>query len=178
VDGDHFRWHFLMPSMLTLFKEKWIISRAVASAKSIRLEHYRIDYKADEKEQKLVVKEQILAAKDLAPEDFHRINDAFPVGLDIGFPFLELMCLFNPHHRIIMTDASGKVTTVQVCFECDHFSILHGDQKYGDVVRTPFIWMTSLRNFFAEEGMPNSPDLYRPHYSEVPETHQAPATNN
>jgi hypothetical protein len=161
---------FFGPSTFYLLMDKWAINRAVAHAKSIRLEHYRnaIDNFGTE---------QIIASKDLAPEDFHRVSDAFPVGLDASFPGLVPMCIFNPHHRIIITDASGNMTAIRVCFECDHTEITHGDQPYGDTHVTPFIWMRTLRKFFADEGMPNSPELYRRAYSQQPETNQAPATN-
>jgi hypothetical protein len=154
-----------------LLREKWIISRALAHAKSVRLEHYRnaIDNFGNE---------QIISSSSLAPEDFHSVGDAFPIFLDLGFPLVTSGCLFNPHHRIIIADASGKVTTIQVCFECDHIGISHGDQHYGDIQGTPFIWMRTLRDFFAKEGMPNSPELYRRSHSVEAETNQAPSASN
>ena len=161
---------FITPSTFDLLKEKWVISRALANAKSVRLEHYRnyIDTGGSE---------AIIAAKNLDPKDFHRVGAAFPFFLDVGFPGLELKCIFNPHHRIVITDASGNVTVIRVCFECDQLEIAKGDQKYGDIEGTPFIWMHTLRRFFAEEGMPNSPEFYRRSYPDVRETNQAPAIN-
>jgi len=159
---------FFVPSTFDLLHDKWTINRAVAHARSIRVEHYRSAFESE------TFREEIIAARDLPPEDFHRVNDAFPVGLDVSFPGLVLMCSFNPHHRIIITDASGKVTTIKVCFECDHTEIDRAGQPDGDIHTTPFIWRRSLRNFFASEGMPNSPDLYRHIHLQYAETNQAP----
>jgi len=174
--GSVFKWIFLLlffgfffgPSNFELWRQKWIISQALAHAKSVRLEHYRGAIES-------FGAEQIIAAKELAPEDFHRVADAFPIVPDIGCPLLVLGCIFNPHHRIIITDASGNVTTIKVCFECDHISITHGDEKLGNAEITPFIWMYTLRNFFASEGMPNSPDLYGHIHLQYAETNQAPS---
>ncbi len=160
---------FFAPSTFDLLKEKWVISRAVANAKSIRLEHYRNRIDGFDSE-------QIIASKELSSEDFHKVAATFPVCLDAGLPGSELACIFNPHHRIIITDFSGNVTVIRVCFECDHFDVTHGNQEYGEITRTPFVWMATLRRFFADEGMPNSPELYRPNWAAQPVI-PAPATN-
>lgn len=123
---------FIAPSTFYLLREKWTISYAVAHAKSIRLEHYRnvIDTHG---------REEIIATKDLAPKDFHLVSNAFPVFLDIGFPGDTWGCLFNPHHRIIITDAAGNITTIRVCFECDHIDTTHGNQPFGNIIDTPYL---------------------------------------
>ncbi len=149
-----------VPATTRLADEKKQISQALASAKEIRLEHYRTALETGGSE-------QIIASKNLAPKDFHRVGDAFPLAPDVGLPGLTRGCLFNPHHRLIITDALGKRTVIEVCFECDHVGIRHGYNKEGgEVVGTPFVWMITLRHFFAEEGMPNSPQLY--HRTEPP----------
>ncbi len=83
-----------------------------------------------------------------------------PIVPDLGFPFLEKGCLFNPHHRIVITDAAGKVTVIRVCFECDHLTIGDEDPYHGQLSGMPLVWSYTLRRFFDAEGMPNSPQIY------------------
>jgi hypothetical protein len=135
----------------------------------VRLEHYRnaIENWGVDK---------VIASKDLPPSKFLGVWAAFPPFLDLGIPGADTACIFNPHHRIIITDVSGNVTTIEVCFECDHISILHGNERYGQTERTPLLWMWTLRRYFSQEGMPNSPGLYRRQWHDQ-STNAAPATN-
>ncbi len=165
---------FIAPFTFELLKEKWEIHQLLVHAKSIRIEQYRswIDTMAFGGTDK----DEVIASKELAPEKFYKVGGAFPIAPDVGIPGIEVGCSFNPHHRIIITDAEGNVTTIRVCFECDHIGISHRDQKYDDIKGTPFVWMWSLRHFFAEEGMPDAPELYRKRPS-AESTNAAPAIN-
>jgi hypothetical protein len=139
---------FFIPTAF-LLKGKLDVAHAMDHAKSIRLEHFEHVWMQNTRV------ERIIAAKNLAPEDFHRVSDAFSFGVDISvlIPIgFETACMFNPHHRILIKDAKGNVTVILVCFECDHYQIGH-----GDIIITPFSWQHSLRRFFREEGMPEDP---------------------
>jgi len=150
---------FIAPFTLELLKEKLKIHQLLTHAESIRVEHFHswVDMMAIDGSGK----EQIITSKTLPRAEFQKVADAFPIGPDIGFPGGMYKCAPNPHHRIIITDASGNVTTISVCFDCDHVEIKRADEKVGDLFRTPFIWMGSLRQLFADEGMAYSPEIYR-----------------
>ncbi len=145
---------FIAPFTFKLLRVKWEVHRLLANAKSVQIQHYRswIDTGG---------KEQIIASRILAPTEYHKVAEAFPMGPDMGFPGGLWKCAPNPHHRIIITDASGNVTTISVCFECDHVELTQGGEKEGDLFYNPFIWRGSLRQFFADEGMAYSPGIYR-----------------
>jgi len=120
----------------TVLKTHWAIANALHNAKSVKLIHYN--------HHPGFISEKIYDTKELAPEDFHKVADAFPSCPDISLlaPFgLITGCLFDPHHRIVITDASGNVTIIRVCFECDHYQI--GDDSPTQV--TPYIWQYTLR---------------------------------
>lgn len=132
-----------------LVRDKLRVTMALHHATSVRLEHFEHIWSDKGRV------ERIIATKNLAPADFHRVSDAFPLAPDVSIlmPFvLETGCIFNPHHRIFIDDAEGHETIISVCFECDHYDINHG----GTVI-TPFLWQHSLRAFFAKEGMPEDP---------------------
>ena len=151
---------FIWPYTLRVLEVRREISREIPEAGSIRIEQYRSSFENG------FMGEQIFAVKNLDPKDFHKVLDAFPAGLDVGFPLAETMCVFNPHHRIII-EQGGFVTTIHVCFECDHYDMTFDGAKFGEIKGTPIIWMRSLRRFFADEGMPDSPELY--HSAPVPQ---------
>lgn len=122
-------------------REHMEIVHAVKHARTIELVHYNPGIGSAED---LIV----YARKKLEPSDFHRVLDTMPLVPDTGIWSMELMCLFNPHHKIIVTDSDGRQTVIRVCFECDHVRI---DQ--GDTIGTPWAWRGRLRKFFADEGM-------------------------
>jgi hypothetical protein len=64
-------------------------------------------------------------------------------------------CIFNPHHRIIIKDGTGKENVVRVCFMCDQYEV-----NNGAIHDIPSAWLPTIRSFFAKEGMPPSPDDY------------------
>jgi hypothetical protein len=110
-------------------------------ASSIELVHFHGDGKGSEIP---------YATKTLTPGEFRDVRKAFPLGLDTAMPGWVNFCGFDPHHKIIVTSPDGRTTVIRACFICDAWQI--GD---GPVLRTPLPWMTSLRGFFAREGMPN-----------------------
>jgi len=149
----------VVPATLHLLWEKWKIHELVAHARSIRLEQFRSRLET------MTIngegKEEIIASKNLTPGEFFRVSGGFPLFVDVGFSGLASGCLFNPHHRILITDEAGNVTTIEVCFECDHVKIESATGKETDYFGTPLIWQWSLRRFFAAEGMADSPGHYR-----------------
>ncbi len=170
---------FVLPPTCGLVVARAKIAYLISHAKSVRAEHYVIARHFDEKSNRLSQEEIVLASKDLPSTDFNRVEDAFPVFFDLGVPGLEKMCLFNPHHRIVITDKSGKVTVIRVCFECDHLTIGDEDPYQGILNGMPFLWSFSLRRFFEQEGMPNSPETYYAAETgrwlrQLPETNAAP----
>jgi hypothetical protein len=104
-------------------------------------------------------KEKVLSTRALAPADFHKVGDAFPLGISFNIPGNMKKCIFEPHHRIIIADAAGNVTLVRVCFICDAVAL--GDDAHLDLFEyPPDAWKKTLRQFFTDEGMPESIDLY------------------
>ena len=150
---------FCIEPTYTLLKEKWIIDSAVSRAKSIKIVHYN-------PHSFLLPEEIVYDTKELKPEEFYKVSRAFPVFLDIGDPFGQGSCIFDPHHRIVITDAEGKETIIRVCFNCDHVSI---GKEYA--LGTPFVWRLSLRHFFDSEGLPYQPDRYQKDLQEYWKTH-------
>jgi hypothetical protein len=137
----------------TLLTEKWAIESALKNAKSVELIHYN-PYS------QMLGSEMIYGTKELDPKDFHKISDAFPLSIDVGFPVDGYTCIFAPHHRIVITDADGKQTVIRVCFICDHCQVGNDESTFI----TPYVWRSSLRQFFIEEGLPFQPDRYQQDY--------------
>ncbi len=131
--------------------EKWQIDTAVRNAKSIEIVHFNPYCRAP------FQKEIIYGTKILKKEDFHKVSDAFPYCLDISCPLIMTMCSFDPHHRIVITDASGQQKVIQVCFICTHVQV--GEK--GGIIPMPFLWISPLHRFFKEEGLPYQPDRYQ-----------------
>jgi len=129
-----------------LLQERSQISALLTHAQGVELVHYR----------EFPGREAVYADKKLDHSQFKQVIAAFPLRLDAGVPGLEMMCLFNPHHKIVITGEDGRQTVIRVCFQCDHVKI--GDaEPFG----TPYAWRGALHDFFAREGMANDPALYR-----------------
>jgi len=91
---------------------------------------------------------------------FSKVAWAFPPVLDFGLPSDATKCIFDPHHKIIITDTAGRETVIKVCFLCDHVQV--GEE--GEIFCTPFLWRPLLHKFFDEEGLPYTPNRYRDDY--------------
>ncbi len=137
-----------------LVVDKWKVDSVLHTAKSIQLIHYNPYVHRGG------TSEIVYATKDLDPKDFYKVSAAFPLFLDFGFPCDFSGCLFEPHHRIVITDETGKQTVIRVCFLCDHYQI--GPKSTISV--TPFAWRWALRRLFEDEGMPYQPDRYMEDY--------------
>jgi len=137
----------LFPTWVAL-GDKITLLYALHNARSVRVEHYQMEFRDLGGQQ-----ETILGSKDLSPEDFHKISDALPLVLGVEDPGVWKKCIFDPHHRIIITDGKGNETILRVCFICDQYQV-----NNGIIQDTPSAWMQTLRHFFSEEGLPESPN--------------------
>ena len=141
--------------------EKWQIDTAVWNAKTIEIVHYnpycRVPFQ----------KEIIYGTQILKKEDFHKVSDAFPYCLDISCPLIMTMCSFDPHHRIVITDAAGQQKVIQVCFICTHVQV--GEK--GRIIPMPFFWISPLHRFFKEQGLPYQPSRYQEDMRRGQESH-------
>jgi len=133
----------------------WEIRSALANAKSVELVHFNpyADHFA-------FTPRIVYGMKELKPEDFGKVLAAFPPLPDFGMPSDPYECVFDPHHKIVITDASGHETVIRVCFICDHVQI--GEK--GDIFCTPLLWRPLLHKFFDDEGLPFTPDRYMEDY--------------
>jgi hypothetical protein len=133
----------------------WEIRSALSHGKSVKLIHYnpyagRIGNSS----------EIIYGTKDLSPGDYSKVSGAFLPLPDFGMPSDSYGCLFDPHHKIVITDAAGNETVIRVCFLCDHVQIGEGSKTFC----TPFLWRPLLHKFFNDEGLPYTPDRYMQDY--------------
>jgi hypothetical protein len=144
---------FVVVPTFNLLEQKWVIDHAIRHAQSIKLIHYNPYAHFGRPE-------IIYGTKELDPKDFDKVLEAFPLAIDVGFPVDPTGCLFDPHHRIVITDASGQQTVIRVCFLCDHYQV----GALGGVSVTPYVWRATLNHFFTEEGLPYQPDRYMKDY--------------
>jgi hypothetical protein len=133
----------------------WNIRSALANAQSVKLVHfnpYAHTHTPDS--------EMIYGTKDLNSDQFSKVTWSFPPVPDLGLPSDLTKCIFDPHHKIVITDSTGRETVIKVCFLCDHIQI----GETGEIFCTPFLWRPLLHKFFDEEGLPYTPDRYRQDY--------------
>jgi len=130
----------------------WTIRSALANAQSVKLVHYNPYSHIS----MTPGSEIIYGTKDISRAEFSKITWAFPPVPDYGMPSDPWNCTFDPHHKIVITDAAGRQTVIKVCFLCDHVQI----GENGEIFCTPFLWRPLLHKFFDDEGLPYTPDRY------------------
>lgn len=110
------------------------IASALRSASSVRLEEYSYP--------------RTLTSRVLTPAEYRQVTDAMPITLKVGIPGVIYRC-FDPHHRVVITDASQREMTLDVCFTCQGFCLTG-----NDVLITPSAWRQRLRQLFLRHDIP------------------------
>jgi len=110
------------------------IAEAVRGAARVRLEEYTTFRR--------------LKSEPLAAADFHEVVEALPVTWQVGIPGLVMYC-YVPHHRVVITDAQGRETTLGVCFGCNQLKL-----DRGGVWNAPEAWQQPLRALFLRHEVP------------------------
>jgi hypothetical protein len=126
----------VIPTLQALWIRHRVLS-AVDSAESVRLEAFN----------RFARPPKIFTVK-LDTEQRKAIASALPIVADFGIPGLYTLC-FVPHHRLIAHSADGKDFVFLICFTCDEMKI-----NDGNILETPFLWHSSLRNLFMENKIP------------------------
>jgi hypothetical protein len=123
--------------------ERIALGEVIGHAKSVELVHYGPGIGVPEDR-------VIYSTKTIGSADIRNFLNAIPWSPDLGFWGAQLGCIFDPHHKLIVTDDQGNQTAIRICFECDHIRI-----GKGPIIPTPYAWRGRLRAFFANEGMAN-----------------------
>lgn len=111
---------------------------AVRAAQSVRLEEFV-------RGEKLTVKELDLAQRQ-------RLIDELPPNF---YATLLIARCYVPHHRIVMSDTTGKEIVLEICFSCNEVRF----DKSG-IVMLPDGWKTFLRDLFSSHQVPIRPEEY------------------
>jgi hypothetical protein len=97
-------------------------------------------------------KEIVYASIELKPDQKEGLRRAFPPSLDYS-GYGELMCIFEEHHYIKITEKDGSILTLHICFHCGQ--IILNDE--GDRIM-PIGWSSTLGKFIASIGLhPDGP---------------------
>ncbi len=107
----------------------------------------------------------IYSSKELDPAEISKIEAAFPFAVDYGIPGGIKQCMFDAHHKIVVTDRDGTITVIRVCLICGQMQVGEGENIFD----MPSAWRNALQQFFADEGMPFSPQRYRDDYDDYRE---------
>ncbi len=97
--------------------------------------------------------EDLLTETKLTPDQAQELGRIFednPLFYDTG-----KTCLFEPHHQIRFTAASGSEHVIHVCFQC--WDIALDDGRAFDMSS----WEPKLRAAFGKVGVPIRQDIYR-----------------
>jgi hypothetical protein len=95
--------------------------------------------------------EERLAEKTLARIEI--LSLALLFGLPQGWP-IPTRCLFDPHHDIQITSASGRVSTAVICFSCDMMQFFSQPATDSSVSYFGRLFDVLLRRWFQWIGMP------------------------
>ena len=123
---------------------------AAADASTIRVvEHSdRFDPPFDPRKH---YKEKIYRSVTLSADDVSRLRKAFPVSLDYSFA-IQTLCGFSSHHRVEFVRRDGRVTILEICFQCGELELDGGEQRI-----LPVGWDSSLQSFIISLGMSPTP---------------------
>ena len=125
-----------------------VAARLLLSRRVIVREYRTADLSPDEQ----------LAEKGLSRIEI--ISLALVFGMPQGWP-IPTRCLFDPHHDIQMTSASGRVSTAVICFGCDMMQFFSQPATDSSVSYFGRLFDMLLRRWFQWIGMPVRTGGYR-----------------
>ena len=97
-------------------------------------------------------KEVTYATVILKQDQIESLREALPLRLDYS-GMLDLMCIFEEHHYIEITEQDGSVMTLHICFHCSEIEL---NNEYQRIM--PLGWYSSLSRFIISLGLhPNGP---------------------
>jgi hypothetical protein len=132
-------WHFHHQLLTALDNPKSV--RVVEHSDRSDIRGFNPDYK-----------EVTYATVTLTPVQVQDLRKALPIRLDYS-GLGELMCIFEEHHYIEITESDGTVTTVHICFHCGQLIV----NKEVDRIM-PIGWHSTLSNFISSIGLhPDGP---------------------
>ena len=116
---------------------------------------------------KVIVREyrtaDLTPSEEMAEKTLSRM-EIVCLALVFGMPqgwAMSKRCIFNPHHDIQMTSASGRVSTAVICFGCDMMQYFTQPATTASVSYVGTLFDKLLRRWFQWIGMPVRTGAYR-----------------